>query len=187
MMRAVEHYKGEVETVPIEAAIPEVAEAMRRKEMGSLVVLDGRKPVGIVTDRDLVCRVIAVGRDSEETTAGDVMSSPLLTADPREPLEEVVQVMAENGVRRVPVVHGERLQGIVSLDDALAQLSDELADLAEGTRRELRAANGRRLFHELESLVGEVSEQIDRLGAETRRSIEQRIEALRGRIGLGRS
>lgn len=185
-MRAAEHYRAEVSTIPIGATALEAAQEMKSEEIGSLVVMDGKKPVGILTDRDLLCRVVAVGRDAETTQAKDIMSAPLVTADPRDPLERVVEKMSDNKVRRVPVVKDGRLRGLVSLDDALVALSEELGDLAEGARRSTRAARARRVAHEVESLIGDVRHQLGKLGEEAREGLEERLDSLRDRIGIRR-
>lgn len=186
-MRTVEHYQGHVATIPLHATSVEIAEEMRNEEVGSLVVMDRKAPVGIVTDRDLLCRVVAVGRDPEETRAEEVMSSPLVSVEPREPLERLVNAMASHGIRRIPVVRSGKLRGIVSLDDAMAAVSDECGDLAAGVRRSTRAAAGRRLYHGVESWIREVASELDRAGEETRARVQRRIERLLERVGLRES
>jgi CBS domain-containing protein len=183
-MRTVEHYNVDVETIPLAATSVEIAEKMRSEEVGSLVVMDGKSPVGIVTDRDLLCRVIAVGRDAEASQAADVMSSPLVSVEPTATLEDLADTMASHGIRRVPVARNGKLFGIVTLDDVMAKVSDECGDLAQGRRRSVRVASGRRLQHHVESLVGEIADQIDRLGDEARRRIQRRIEGFLDRVGL---
>jgi CBS domain-containing protein len=186
-MRTVEHYQGHVATIPLHATSVEIAEEMRAEEVGSLVVMDRKTPVGIVTDRDLLCRVVAVGRDPEQTRAEEVMSSPLVSVEPTEPLEALVDAMATHGVRRIPVVRSGKLRGIVSLGDAMESVSDECSDLAAGRRRSARAATGRRLYHGVETWIREVGEQLDRLGDETRSKVQKRIDGLLERVGLRES
>ena len=183
-MRTVEHYQGHVATIPLQATCVEIAEEMRNEEVGSLVVMDRKSPVGIVTDRDLLCRVIAVGRDPEVARAEEVMSSPLVSVEPSEPLEQVVDAMASHGVRRIPVVRSGKLRGIVTLDDAMATVSDECGDLAAGQRRNARAASGRRLYHGVESWIRDLGQQLEKLGDETRSNIQKRVEGLLERVGL---
>ena len=128
--------------------------------------------MGIITDRDLLRRVIAAGRDAESTPASEVMTEPLLTVEPADSLEELVKVMSQRGIRRVPVVHKEKLEGIVSLDDLLAQLADELDDLATGARRGFREAQRRAraesVLGELTEGLNDVRENLERLGGEVR-------------------
>ncbi|UCE84541.1 MAG: CBS domain-containing protein [Deltaproteobacteria bacterium] len=181
-MRAVAHYQRDVVTIPQGATAREAAVRMRAEEIGSLVVMDRRRPVGIVTDRDLLREVISAGRESERTRVGAVMSRPLLTVDASEPLERVVEVMSVNGIRRVPVLAGEKLAGIVTMDDVLASLSDELADLSEGIRRGFRAARVRRMFHQLGELAATAGDELRRLRDETRGTLSKRFEELRKRL-----
>lgn len=110
---------------------------MREEHVGALVVVDDkddlRIPVGVLTDRDVVVGVFA--KDVAHITTlevGDVMTPDPVTATDDEDVGDVLRRMRTFGVRRVPVVDGESgdLRGIMTLDDALAGLSDELADVA---------------------------------------------------------
>ena len=117
------------------------AELMRTYHVGCLVVAedgaDPAKPVGIVTDRDLVVEVIAERVAPENITVGDVMSYELVTAREEEGIWDVVQRMRSRGVRRLPIVKGDgALVGIVTMDDILELVSGELSALAALTRRE---------------------------------------------------
>lgn len=113
---------------------------MREEHVGALVVVDDRDgehiAVGILTDRDIVVGVFA--KDVEHVSkleVGDVMTSELVTATEDEDIGVVLHRMRSFGIRRVPVVDGESgaLRGIVTLDDALAGLADELATMASLT------------------------------------------------------
>jgi CBS domain-containing protein len=183
-MRAAAHYQGEVRTIPLGATAREAAVRMRSEEVGSLVVMDEQAPVGIVTDRDLLREVVSAGRDAENTPVGAVMSQPLVTVDSAEPLERVVDAMARKAIRRVPVESKQKLVGIVTLDDILASLSDELGDVSEGIRRGARAARVRRLAHQVEEFAATVGDELRRLRVGTRGKVRQRLEGLRKRLPL---
>jgi len=119
----------------------QAAELMRTYHVGSLVVAedgsDPAKPLGIVTDRDLVVEVMAERVVPEDVAVGDVMSNELVTARDDEGVWDVVQRMRARGVRRLPIVNGEgALVGIVTMDDMLELLSGELSALVTLTRRE---------------------------------------------------
>jgi len=122
-------------------AIIEAAKLMRQHHVGSLVVLDDSdgipKPIGIVTDRDLVVEILAAEIDPDAVAIGDIMSFELLTARESDGLWDTMQRMRSKGVRRVPVVndHGA-LVGILSSDDLLELLADELGELARLIGRE---------------------------------------------------
>lgn len=108
---------------------------MRRHHVGDLVVIDtdggGSIPVGILTDRDIVMAVIAPGLDPASLLAGDVMSDDLLTATEADDVYETIERMRLRGIRRVPVVDAAgNLSGIVSADDLLEFLAEEMSELS---------------------------------------------------------
>jgi CBS domain-containing protein len=108
---------------------------MRKYHVGDLVVVDEpdgeRSPVGIVTDRDIVVSVIALGLDPLGLQVGDIMSDDLLVADQADDVYATIERMRLRGIRRVPVVgEGGRLAGIVSADDLLGFLAEEMEELA---------------------------------------------------------
>ena len=93
-------------TVEIGDSLVDAARAMREGDIGNVIVTDGGRVAGIVTDRDIVVRAIAEGREPGSTTAGDVCSSDPRTLEPGESVEAAAQVMGENRIRRLPVVQG---------------------------------------------------------------------------------
>ena len=99
------------------ASITEAARAMSSQDVGPIPVVDGDRLVGLLTDRDIVVRVVAEGRDPQSTTVGEVASSELATVSPDESLDRALQLLAERQVRRLPVVEGEKLVGIVAQAD----------------------------------------------------------------------
>ncbi len=106
--------------------------AMRDDNVGSIVIVDAaRKPIGIVTDRDLVVRVLAPSLDPKLVAVESVMTQCPRTLSRSAAAMEALQLMRELGVRRLPVVgpHGE-LVGIVSVDDLLQQVAEELGSLS---------------------------------------------------------
>lgn len=112
------------------------AKLMRKHHVGALVVVDGlesNRPIGIVTDRDLVLALMAEGLDPEVFTAGDIMSVELVTASAALDAMDAVQLMRANRLRRIVIVDDDgRLAGIVSMEDLLELLTRELAALAAG-------------------------------------------------------
>ena len=108
---------------------------MRKHHVGDLVVVDGSDdtaiPVGIVTDRDIVVSVVALGLDPASLQVGDIMSDDLLTCREEDDVYQTIEHMRVRGIRRVPVVnrHGG-LAGIVSADDLLEFLAEEMGDLS---------------------------------------------------------
>lgn len=113
-----------------------VSQLMRQHHIGALVVVDAQektRPVGIVTDRDLVLELMAEGLDPAVFTAGDIMSVNLVNATPEMDEMDAVELMKTHRLRRLVIVDEEgRLAGIVTMEDVLEQLARELASLAEG-------------------------------------------------------
>ena len=118
--------------VTVEAATPltEAARLMRDHDTGAIVATDAGKVRGIVTDRDVVVRAVAEGRDPGSATVGDICSEQLVTLNPQDRVTTAVEAMRRHGVRRLPVVDGDRPIGIVSLGD-LAMERDEHSALAD--------------------------------------------------------
>jgi len=124
-----------------EMSLPEAAQLMRKFHVGDLVVVDEvdgkRVPVGIVTDRDMVIEIISQSLDFNEFSVGDIMSPQLISVQEKEGVLETIRLMRAKGIRRIPVVNQEGgLEGIVSADDILDLLAEEMAELAKVAPRE---------------------------------------------------
>ena len=113
-----------VVTAPASAAVREVAELMRERNVGSVVLVeeDGA-PAGVITDRDLAVSVLADGRDPGDR-AGDHASAPVVTGSVDMDVEAAAELMVRHGIRRLPVLDGERLTGIVTLDDLVVRTGE---------------------------------------------------------------
>ena len=107
------------------------ADRMKDENVGTLLVIDNdKRPIGIVTDRDVVLRVVAPGLDSRATTVRQIMTSHPRCVQDGTPIEDAVNTMRTLGVRRLPVVdQNERLVGILSVDDVLELVTEELGQL----------------------------------------------------------
>jgi CBS domain-containing protein len=99
------------------ASVAEAAKVMAQEDVGSIPVVEDGRLVGVVTDRDLVVRVLAEGRDPEATTVGEVVSTDVVTVTPDAGLDDALRLLARHQVRRLPVVEGDRLVGIVAQAD----------------------------------------------------------------------
>ena len=118
---------------PIDAA----AKLMLDHNVGCLVVVDENKPIGIITDRDILRGVVAPHRTGEITYVDEVMTSQLITVSQTAGVFEVIYTLREEGVRRLPVVAEQGyLVGLIALDDLLVLMATELADLAGISIRE---------------------------------------------------
>ena len=135
-----------VVTAPPERSVREIAEMMRERNVGSVVLIDEHRPVGFLTDRDLTVSVLADGRDLGDHAA-DHASSPVITANAEMQVEEAAELMVRHGVRRLVIVDGERLIGIITLDDIASRTGDhELA--SQLSARVTRAVMPDFFFHE---------------------------------------
>ena len=105
-------------TVSEKDNVRRAAEIMKREDAGVVPVVDGRKIIGIVTDRDIVVRVIAEGKDCANAKVSDAMSKQVRSVKEDTPLNEVLQLMSREQIRRVPVTNASNeLVGIVSIGD----------------------------------------------------------------------
>jgi len=100
-----------------DASVAEAAKAMSEFRIGSVVVMDNGKPLGIVTDRDIVVRAVAKGSDPTTTRLADISTRDIATVSPDQSVDEAIQVMKSRDVKRVVVMDDSRLEGIVSLGD----------------------------------------------------------------------
>jgi len=129
----------EVVTVPRNATVEEAAASMRVHHVGDMIVVDtpgSRVPVGIITDRDVAIEVVGQGLTPAKVTVGSVMSGPLLSLREEEGMLEALSRMASRGVRRAPVLDRDgHLAGLVSVDDLVPLLAQELAEISALIRR----------------------------------------------------
>lgn len=127
-------------TNPQESVL-EAAKLMHRYNVGSLVVVEtderGNKPVGIVTDRDIVLKTTAMELNHREAKLADIMSAKLLTAKETDDVYETLSRMRQKVVRRVPVVNEEGyLTGMLSIDDVLEFFTKELSEIVSLFKKE---------------------------------------------------
>ena len=108
-----------VVTIEPSAAVKKAAELMNLHEIGCLIVVDCEKPVGILTERDMLKRMICEARESETTRVVDVMSKPPISASPDMRAGDAAKLMFERNIKKLPVVENGRLVGLVTLTDLL--------------------------------------------------------------------
>ena len=115
-----------ITTINYEATVSEAAKAMAADESleGYTVVLKEGKPVGMVTERDIVNKVLAVDRSPGRTKVAEIMTSPLITVDPDEDLLQASQLMRERHVRKLVVIRGDIIYGILTAKDIAQQCGD---------------------------------------------------------------
>jgi CBS domain-containing protein len=119
--------KKKVVTVGPKETVVKAARLMEKKNVGSVVVIQNKKPVGIITDRDIAVRVVAKNADGDSTLVEDVMTKNIVTGREGQRAAELAKVMHDHGIRRIPIV-GKRgeLTGIITLDDLLYMIGVKL-------------------------------------------------------------
>ncbi len=102
-----------------DASAAEAAGVMRDRELGSLLVVSGQKPVGIVTEKDLLTKIVAENRLASDVIVSDIMSSPVVTIGPYQEILDAAKTMADLNIRRLAVVDDDTLVGLVTENDIL--------------------------------------------------------------------
>lgn len=120
--------------------VVEAAQVMQKLNVGSVPVFDQNKVVGVVTDRDIVVRNVAHGKIPQDTKVQDVMTSQVTTVTPDMDMDEVSRIMAQQQIRRVPVVENNQLVGILALGDMATdyrfdtEASEALTEISKKTK-----------------------------------------------------
>jgi CBS domain-containing protein len=128
-MRVRESLRRSAVAIGVDATVAKAAAVMEAAGIGALGVLDGEHLAGVVTDRDLVRRVLARGMPAD-SRVDSVMSSPVVTIDADDDLHGAFGLFRTHDIRRLAVVSGQRFVGMVSVDDLLIDVAGDLADLA---------------------------------------------------------
>lgn len=134
----------EVATASPDSTLEEVASMMKEEDAGAIPVLDNDQLVGIITDRDIVLRCIAEGKDPTETNVEDILTDNLFTIEPDADLDEAARLMSERQIRRLPVVEDGELLGVISLGDIAVKEPDEdtAGDALEGVSQGVKRGQG---------------------------------------------
>lgn len=118
--------------------LSEVAQTMDEESVGSVVIAEDDRPIGIVTDRDIAIQTVARGDDPTNATAADVMTEDVVTVDHDAGVFEVIRTMRDAGVRRIPATDADgHLAGIVAFDDFVVLLARELDQLGDVVEAEI--------------------------------------------------
>ena len=116
---------GDILQIDAEASVYEAIERMVGANVGSLLVSEGGRITGIVTERDYLRRVALEGRTSKETPVREIMSSPLIVASPETTIDECMALMTDRRIRHVPVVADGDVVGVVSIGDVVKSKSEQ--------------------------------------------------------------
>lgn len=122
---------GEVWSVGPDASVFEAIGLMADKGVGALVVLEGEKLVGIISERDYARKVVLMERESKETTVAEIMTKDVLYARPDHTVEECLALMTEKRIRHLPVLDGDNLLGIISIGDLVKSVIAEQQHVIE--------------------------------------------------------
>ncbi|MCD6164356.1 MAG: CBS domain-containing protein [Candidatus Odinarchaeota archaeon] len=109
----------DVITIEIGKTVREAVEIMNEKGIGCLVVTKGGVPIGIVTERDVLKKIVVEGRDPQKTRIEEIMSSPLITGSPSMTLEDAAKLLILKRIKKLPIVEKGKLVGIVTLFDVV--------------------------------------------------------------------
>jgi CBS domain-containing protein len=144
-MKVREIMTADVAKAAPDTTLEEIATMMKESDTGAIPVVDDDALIGIITDRDIVLRCVAEGKDPAECTAEDVVSENLETVEPDDDVEEAAQIMAHRQIRRLPVVEDGRLVGMLSLGDIAVKESEDTAgnaleSVSEGVKQNRRPA-----------------------------------------------
>ncbi|MFH1821539.1 MAG: CBS domain-containing protein [Methanobacteriota archaeon] len=132
--------------------VARAAKLMAENNVGSILVMEGKKPVGILTERDLLMKVVSEDLKPSTVRVGRIMSAPLITIDPDTDIVEAAKILANNKIRRLPVVKNGKLVGIVTASD-IAVISPALAEIVAQPERYLED----RVDHSVCETCGEVT------------------------------
>ncbi|CAG0973511.1 Hypoxic response protein 1 [Gammaproteobacteria bacterium] len=128
------------QTIDPDASVREAAKRMEREKVGCLVVTEDGAPVGMLTDRDAALTVLVGKLDAGTTRVRDVMSRPVQIVDGGASLDLALSILRSSRLRRLPVVEGGALIGLLAMDDVIRLLATEVGELAEALRRPLASA-----------------------------------------------
>ncbi|MDA2921015.1 CBS domain-containing protein [Desulfobacterota bacterium AH_259_B03_O07] len=122
---------SQVITLPLSVPVTEAATLMRDQNIGAIVIVDDeRRPIGILTDRDIVLSVVAVNKHPGEFVVEDIMTRELVMVDEETDIFQLLKKISEKSIRRIPVTKKGELVGIVSVDDIIVVIATELSNLA---------------------------------------------------------
>ena len=107
----------DVYSVSPDATVYDALKIMAKKEIGALIVVENDKMVGIMSERDYARKVILKGKASKYTLVSDIMSTNIISANPDTKLKKCLSLMTKNNIRHIPVLDGDKLDGVLSIDD----------------------------------------------------------------------
>jgi CBS domain-containing protein len=150
--------------------IHSAARIMGKANVGSLIIVQGIKPIGILTERDLVKKIVAEAVDPKSVRAEEVMSSPLVAISPEASLRDAAATMLKSGVKRLPVISDGLLVGIITDTDLVSGsslgLSDILSDLLDMHRESIHFTESREMVAGICEVCGQLSDSLESVNGE---------------------
>lgn len=125
----------DVWSIAPDASVYDAIHLMAEKAVGALIVMDGQKLVGVISERDYARKIILEGRSSENTKISEIMSSEVITTGPDNRIEECMAIMTERRIRHLPVIDGDEVLGIISLGDLVKYIIAEQQFVIEQMER----------------------------------------------------
>ena len=108
-----------------EASVLDCVKLLAEKSIGAVLVMDGERLVGIISERDYARKVVLQGRSSKDTRVREIMTADVLSVTPQQTNEECMALMTENRVRHLPVVDGDKVIGVISIGDLVRNIIEE--------------------------------------------------------------
>jgi CBS domain-containing protein len=116
---------SQVHFIQPDAKVIEALQLMAQKDIGALLVMDGGRVVGIMSERDYARKVILQGKSSQDIAVRDIMTSGVVTVDPSKTIEDCMSLMTQRRIRHLPVCEGDKLVGLVSIGDLVKEVIAE--------------------------------------------------------------
>jgi len=131
-----------VQTITPAASVFDAVKLMAEKSIGALLVMEGEKIAGIITERDYARKIILMGRSSKETPVRDIMTSPVMYVRPDQSNEECMALMTDNRLRHLPVVDKDKLIGLISIGDLVKDIISELKFIIDQLEHYIKGDRG---------------------------------------------
>ncbi|MEO8308062.1 MAG: CBS domain-containing protein [Pseudomonadota bacterium] len=127
-----------VYSVVADAQVIEAVRTMAEKHVGALLVMEGARLIGVVSERDYARKCVLMGRSSADTPVRDIMSAPVISITPGETVEDAMRVMTQQRIRHLPVIEAGKIHGVVSIGDLVKSVIEDQRHLIEDLQTYIR-------------------------------------------------